>query len=35
MADVKISALPAAASANLTDELQANQAGTTRKLGLI
>ena len=32
MADVKISALPAASSANTTDELPANQAGTTRKV---
>ena len=32
MADVKISALPAATSANTTDELPANQAGTTRKV---
>lgn len=32
MADVKISALPAASSAASTDELPANQSGTTRKL---
>src|SRR5574337_205292 len=32
MADAKISALPAAAGANDTDELPANQAGTTRKV---
>ena len=29
---VKISALPAAANANLTDEFEANQSGTTRKV---
>ena len=34
MADVKISALPAASSGNSLDELAANQAGTTRKLTL-
>lgn len=32
MADVKISALPAASSAATTDELPGNQSGTTRKL---
>lgn len=32
MADVKISALPAATSANTTDEIPVNQSGTTRKL---
>lgn len=32
MADVKISALPAASSANAADEYPANQAGTTRKV---
>lgn len=32
MADVKISALPAATAANNTDEYPANQAGTTRKV---
>lgn len=31
-ADVKISALPAASSANLTDEYPANQSGTTNKV---
>lgn len=34
MADVKISALPAASSAATTDEYPANQAGTTRKVTL-
>ena len=34
MADVKISALPAASSGNSNDELAANQAGTTRKITL-
>lgn len=32
MADVKISAMPVAASANATDQLETNQAGTTRRL---
>lgn len=34
MADVKISALPAATAISLTDEFPANQAGTTRKITL-
>lgn len=34
MADVKISALPAATSVSLSDEFPANQAGTTRKITL-